>query len=96
MDPYEEVAQQGQAPPLSPAYVPDPWELGDEMYAFMLNDASAMAKSQDTLIDSDPEETILSTLMRERMGADEPSDDDDDDDDTVIKDMSHTAEEEEH
>nr|GEY06734.1 hypothetical protein [Tanacetum cinerariifolium] len=27
MDPYEEVAQQGQAHPLSPAYVPDPVEL---------------------------------------------------------------------
>ncbi|GKF01862.1 hypothetical protein Tco_0028785, partial [Tanacetum coccineum] len=27
MDPYEEVAQQGQAPPLSPAYVLDPREL---------------------------------------------------------------------
>ncbi|GKF24452.1 hypothetical protein Tco_0076774, partial [Tanacetum coccineum] len=27
MDPYEEVAQQGQAHPLSPAYVPDPIEL---------------------------------------------------------------------
>ncbi|GKD87861.1 hypothetical protein Tco_1359015 [Tanacetum coccineum] len=26
MDSYEEVAQQGQAPPLSPAYVPDPME----------------------------------------------------------------------
>nr|GEZ22485.1 reverse transcriptase domain-containing protein [Tanacetum cinerariifolium] len=27
MDPYEEVAQQGHVPPLSPAYVPDPMEL---------------------------------------------------------------------
>ncbi|GKF93626.1 hypothetical protein Tco_0283326, partial [Tanacetum coccineum] len=27
MDPYEEVAQQGQAHPLSPAYVPDPIQL---------------------------------------------------------------------
>nr|GFB79586.1 hypothetical protein [Tanacetum cinerariifolium] len=27
MDPYEKVAQQGQVPPLSPAYVPDPMEL---------------------------------------------------------------------
>ncbi|GJT14258.1 hypothetical protein Tco_0861300 [Tanacetum coccineum] len=29
MDPYEEVAQQGQAHPLSPAYVLDPMELDD-------------------------------------------------------------------
>ncbi|GJV47371.1 hypothetical protein Tco_1437583 [Tanacetum coccineum] len=27
MDPYEEIAQQGQAAPLSPAYMPDPMEL---------------------------------------------------------------------
>ncbi|GJY29100.1 hypothetical protein Tco_0404867, partial [Tanacetum coccineum] len=29
MDPYEEVAQQGQTPPQSPAYVPDPMELDE-------------------------------------------------------------------
>ncbi|GJV63015.1 hypothetical protein Tco_1473843 [Tanacetum coccineum] len=29
IDPYEEVAQQGQVPPLSPAYLPDPIELED-------------------------------------------------------------------
>ncbi|GJS03285.1 reverse transcriptase domain-containing protein [Tanacetum coccineum] len=29
IDPYEEVAQQGQVPPLSPAYLPDPIELDD-------------------------------------------------------------------
>ncbi|GJU00987.1 putative reverse transcriptase domain-containing protein [Tanacetum coccineum] len=29
MDPYEEVAQQGHAHPLSPAYVPDPMELDE-------------------------------------------------------------------
>ncbi|GJT53830.1 hypothetical protein Tco_0988884, partial [Tanacetum coccineum] len=31
MDPYEEVAQQGQAHPLSPAYVPDPMELNEHV-----------------------------------------------------------------
>ncbi|GJZ79496.1 hypothetical protein Tco_0644333, partial [Tanacetum coccineum] len=31
MDPYEEVAQQGHAPPLSPAYVPDPMELDEHV-----------------------------------------------------------------
>ncbi|GKA14839.1 ribonuclease H-like domain-containing protein [Tanacetum coccineum] len=29
VDPYEEVAQQGQAHPLSPAYIPDPMELDE-------------------------------------------------------------------
>ncbi|GKF24636.1 hypothetical protein Tco_0076958 [Tanacetum coccineum] len=31
IDPYEEVTQQGQAHPLSPAYVPDPMELDDHI-----------------------------------------------------------------
>nr|GEX90121.1 hypothetical protein [Tanacetum cinerariifolium] len=36
MDPYEEVAQQGQAPPLSPAYVPDPMELDEHVPVHVL------------------------------------------------------------
>nr|GEV43480.1 hypothetical protein [Tanacetum cinerariifolium] len=36
MDPYEEVAQQGQAPPLSPAYVPDPIELDEHVPVYVL------------------------------------------------------------
>nr|GEW40041.1 hypothetical protein [Tanacetum cinerariifolium] len=36
MDPYEEVAQQGQVPPLSPAYVPDPIELGEHVPVYVL------------------------------------------------------------
>ncbi|GKC21955.1 hypothetical protein Tco_1024105, partial [Tanacetum coccineum] len=35
MDPYEEVAQQGQAPPLSPAYVPDPMELDEHVLVYI-------------------------------------------------------------
>ncbi|GJX89298.1 hypothetical protein Tco_0341312 [Tanacetum coccineum] len=35
MDPYEEVAQQGQAPPLSPAYVPDPMELNEHVPVYV-------------------------------------------------------------
>ncbi|GKC75914.1 hypothetical protein Tco_1126688 [Tanacetum coccineum] len=31
VDPYEEVAQHGQAHPLSPAYVPDPMELDEHV-----------------------------------------------------------------
>ncbi|GJV23906.1 hypothetical protein Tco_1376601 [Tanacetum coccineum] len=31
MDPYEEVAQQGQAPPLSPTYAPNPMELDEHV-----------------------------------------------------------------
>ncbi|GJY88203.1 hypothetical protein Tco_0502831 [Tanacetum coccineum] len=35
MDPYEEVAQQGQVPPLSPAYVPDPMELEEHVPVYV-------------------------------------------------------------
>ncbi|GKC42891.1 hypothetical protein Tco_1060613 [Tanacetum coccineum] len=35
MDPYKEVAQQGQAHPLSPAYVPDPMELDDHVPVYV-------------------------------------------------------------
>nr|GEU50470.1 retrovirus-related Pol polyprotein from transposon TNT 1-94 [Tanacetum cinerariifolium] len=35
MDPCEEVAQQGQVPPLSPAYVPDPMELGEHVPVYV-------------------------------------------------------------
>ncbi|GKB01868.1 hypothetical protein Tco_0829912 [Tanacetum coccineum] len=35
MDPYEEVAQQGQAHPLSPAYVPDPMELDEHVPVYV-------------------------------------------------------------
>ncbi|GKD07150.1 hypothetical protein Tco_1186835 [Tanacetum coccineum] len=36
MDPYEEVAQQGQTPPLSPAYIPDPMELDEHVPVYVL------------------------------------------------------------
>ncbi|GKG19088.1 hypothetical protein Tco_0376187, partial [Tanacetum coccineum] len=35
MDPYEEVAQQGQAHPLSPTYVPDPMELDEHVPVYV-------------------------------------------------------------
>nr|GEY80353.1 hypothetical protein [Tanacetum cinerariifolium] len=35
MDPYEEVAQQEQAHPLSPAYVPDPMELDEPVPVYV-------------------------------------------------------------
>ncbi|GJV97050.1 putative reverse transcriptase domain-containing protein [Tanacetum coccineum] len=35
MDPYEEVSQQGQAHPLSPAYVPDPIELDEHVPVYV-------------------------------------------------------------
>nr|GEV57950.1 reverse transcriptase domain-containing protein [Tanacetum cinerariifolium] len=35
MDPYEEVSQQGQAPPLLPTYVPDPMELDEHVPVYV-------------------------------------------------------------
>ncbi|GKD99671.1 hypothetical protein Tco_1387655 [Tanacetum coccineum] len=35
MDPYEEVAQQRQAPPVSPAYVLDPMELDEHVLVYV-------------------------------------------------------------
>ncbi|GKE49902.1 hypothetical protein Tco_1481160, partial [Tanacetum coccineum] len=35
IDPYEEVAQQGQVPPLSPAYVPDPMKLEEHVPVYV-------------------------------------------------------------
>ncbi|GKD96678.1 hypothetical protein Tco_1380575, partial [Tanacetum coccineum] len=35
MDPYEEVAQQGHAHPLSPAYVPDPMKLDEHVPVYV-------------------------------------------------------------
>nr|GEZ11012.1 hypothetical protein [Tanacetum cinerariifolium] len=37
MDPYEEVTQQRHAPPLSPAYVPDPMELDEHVPVYLLD-----------------------------------------------------------
>ncbi|GJS15765.1 reverse transcriptase domain-containing protein [Tanacetum coccineum] len=73
MDPNEEVAQQGQAPPLLPIYVPDPMELDehveDQPY---VDDASPIAESPGHIVDSkSTEEDSIDYL-------DEPEDDDED------------------
>nr|GEZ28334.1 hypothetical protein [Tanacetum cinerariifolium] len=54
MDHYEEVAQQGQVPPLSPAYVPDPMELDEHVPVYPhADDASPTAESPGYITDSD-------------------------------------------
>ncbi|GJW46596.1 hypothetical protein Tco_0078242 [Tanacetum coccineum] len=80
MDPYEEVSQQGQAYPLSPAYVPDPMELDEHVLVYVL----------------EPEhpEYHVSTDDDIQDG-DEPSDDNDDDDDTDDEDGEPIEDEEE-
>nr|GFA98632.1 hypothetical protein [Tanacetum cinerariifolium]GFA98658.1 hypothetical protein [Tanacetum cinerariifolium] len=67
MDPYEEVAQQGQAPPLSHAYIPNP--VRDRPYA---DDASPTAESLVYIANS-------ASMEEDSIDyPDEPEDDDED------------------
>nr|GEX52709.1 putative reverse transcriptase domain-containing protein [Tanacetum cinerariifolium] len=60
MDPYEEVAQQGQVYPLSPAYVPDPMELDEHVPVHVLEHPEYHEPSDEDIQveddDEDPEE----------------------------------------
>nr|GEV65500.1 reverse transcriptase domain-containing protein [Tanacetum cinerariifolium] len=62
MDPYEEVAQQEQAHPLSPAYVPDPMELDEHVQEHEPEDD-----------DEDPEEDPNKEHVPEEEDTKEPS-----------------------
>nr|GEZ43839.1 putative reverse transcriptase domain-containing protein [Tanacetum cinerariifolium] len=78
MDPYEEVSQQGQAHPLSPAYVPDLMELDEYMPVHVLepehpvyhapSDGDIQVEDDDEDPEEDPNEEH------------EPEDDDEDED----------------
>ncbi|GKA15714.1 putative reverse transcriptase domain-containing protein [Tanacetum coccineum] len=93
MDPYEKDAQQGQAHPLSPAYVHDPMELDehveDQPYA---DDASSTAESPGYIADSDSmeEDTDEDSINH----PDEPKDGEEDDDDDLEEDPKEDPSEE--
>ncbi|GJX18046.1 putative reverse transcriptase domain-containing protein [Tanacetum coccineum] len=89
MDPYEEVTQQGQAHPLSPAYVPDPVEL-DEHAPPYADDASPTAESPGYIADSDSmeEDTDADSIDY----PDEPEDGEEDDDEDPEEDPSEEHE----
>nr|GFB54848.1 hypothetical protein [Tanacetum cinerariifolium] len=76
MDPYEEVAQQGQVHPLSPTYIPDPIELDEHapVYTLEPQHPEYHASSDDDIQveddDDDPEE--------DPSEEHEPEDDDED------------------
>nr|GEW94927.1 putative reverse transcriptase domain-containing protein [Tanacetum cinerariifolium] len=80
MDPYEEVAQQGQVHPLSPAYIPDPMELDEHapIYVPETQHLEYHAPSDDDIQveddDDDPEEDPEEDPSEEH----EPEDDDED------------------
>nr|GEV18920.1 reverse transcriptase [Tanacetum cinerariifolium] len=94
-DPYEEVSQQGQAPPLSPAYVPDPMELDEHVPVYVLepehpkyhvpsNDDMQLEDqpypNDASLITESPGHIADSELMEEDS-IDYPDEPEDDDDD---------------
>ncbi|GKD60092.1 hypothetical protein Tco_1297601 [Tanacetum coccineum] len=92
MDLYEEVAQQGQAPPLSPAYIPDPMELDEHVPVYV---PEPEHPEYHVPSDDDIQMTIDHTDYPAdgEDGDDEPSNDDDDDKD---EDPTEDEEEEEH
>ncbi|GKD10518.1 hypothetical protein Tco_1190203 [Tanacetum coccineum] len=54
MDPYEEVAQQGHAPPLSPAYVPDPMELDEHVPVYVPEPEHHVPSDDDIQVEDQP------------------------------------------
>nr|GEW05221.1 hypothetical protein [Tanacetum cinerariifolium] len=72
MDPYEEIAQQGQVPPLSPAYVLDPMELDEHVPVYVLKpEHPEYHASSDDDIQEDTNKDSIDY-------PDEPKDDDED------------------
>nr|GEU93850.1 hypothetical protein [Tanacetum cinerariifolium] len=76
MDPYEEVAQQGQVHPLSPAYIPDPMELDEyvPVYVSEPEHPEYHAPSDDDIQVEDDDEDLEEDLSEEH----EPEDDNED------------------
>nr|GEV51746.1 hypothetical protein [Tanacetum cinerariifolium] len=109
-DPYEEVSQQGQAPPLSPAYVPDPMELDEHVPVYVPEpdhpkyhedfiDYPDEPEDDDEDPKEDPEEGHTDYPTDGGDGDDEPSDDDydddtDDEDEETTEDKDDNEEEE--
>nr|GEW08865.1 hypothetical protein [Tanacetum cinerariifolium] len=85
MDPYEEVSQQGQVHPLSPAYVPNPIELDEHVPVHVLEPKHPEyhASSNDDIQveddDEDPEEDVEEYPNVEH----EPEDDNEDPEEDV-------------
>ncbi|GKE41179.1 hypothetical protein Tco_1464584, partial [Tanacetum coccineum] len=94
----DEVAQQGQAPPLSPAYVPDPMELDEHVPSMEDDSIDYPGESEDDNEDlkEDPEEDHTDYPADREDGDDEPFDDDDNDKDEDEEPTEDKEEEEEH
>nr|GFD13857.1 hypothetical protein [Tanacetum cinerariifolium] len=85
MDPYKDVAQQWQVPPLSPAYVPDPMELGEHVPVHVpdLENPEYHAPSDDDIQVKDQSHTDNASPTAESHGyianSDSMGEDDDED-----------------
>nr|GEW24873.1 hypothetical protein [Tanacetum cinerariifolium] len=94
IDLYEEVAQQGQTPPLSPAYVPIHMELDDHVPVYVLEpEHPKYHVPSDDDMQEEPEEVHTDYPADGGDGDNEPFDDDDDDDDTNDEDEEPTKDE---
>nr|GEW14172.1 reverse transcriptase domain-containing protein [Tanacetum cinerariifolium] len=80
MDPYEEVAQQGQVHPLSPTYVPDPMELDEHVLVYVPEPEHPEnhAPSDDDIQVEDDNEDPEKDLEEDPSKEHEPEDDDED------------------
>ncbi|GKB74595.1 hypothetical protein Tco_0936007 [Tanacetum coccineum] len=100
MDPYEEVAQQGQEHPLSPAYVPDPMELDEHVpvYVSEPEHPEYHAPSDDDIqVEDQPyADNALLTVESPRYIADSDPMKDDTDADSIdyLDDEEHESEDE--
>ncbi|GKF97453.1 hypothetical protein Tco_0293274, partial [Tanacetum coccineum] len=92
MDPYEEVAQQGQVPPLSLAYVPDPME--SRISLMHADDASPTAESPGYIANSDSmkEDTDEDSIDYPDELEDDDEDPEEDDDEDPEEDPSEEHE----
>nr|GEY53875.1 reverse transcriptase domain-containing protein [Tanacetum cinerariifolium] len=88
MDPYEEVAQQGQIHPLSPAYVPDPMKLDEHMLVHVSKPKHPEyhAPSDDDIQVEDDDEDPEEDPSEEH----EPEDDDEDPEEDPNEDSDET------
>nr|GEW01073.1 hypothetical protein [Tanacetum cinerariifolium] len=85
MDPYEEVSQQRQVPPLSPAYVHDPMELNEHVPVYVLepeqpeyhapSDDDIQVEDQPHADDASPTAKLLGYIANsDSMGEDDDED----------------------
>nr|GFC38633.1 hypothetical protein [Tanacetum cinerariifolium] len=80
MDPYEEITQQEQAHPLSPAYVPDPMELDEHVLVYVPEPERLEyhTLSDDDIQVEDDNEDVEKDSKEDLSKEHEPEDDDED------------------